>query len=58
MANMALRTICLAYRDLDGSEDIIRQDNKIFRVESENLTFLAIFGIQDTLREGVKEAVL
>jgi Ca2+ transporting ATPase len=45
MATMALRTICVAYRDLDGSEDLSIQDNKIFKVESEKLTFLAILGI-------------
>lgn len=57
MANKGLRTLCLAYRDLNGSEDINKVNGKIYEIESEKLTFLCLLGIMDTLREGVKEAV-
>lgn len=57
MAKKGLRTLCLAYRDLDGSEDLKGMNDKLYRVESQGLTFLAVVGIMDTLREGVKEAV-
>jgi Ca2+ transporting ATPase len=57
MAKKGLRTLCLAYRDLDGTEDLKSMNGKLYNVECQGLTFLCIVGIMDTLREGVKEAV-
>lgn len=57
MAQRGLRILCLAYRDLDGTEDINEVHGKIYRIEKKNLTFTCIIGIMDTLRHGVKEAV-
>lgn len=58
MASNALRTIVLAYRDLDGSENLSTKDDKgVYEVEKNNLTMFAIFGIKDILREEVPRAV-
>ncbi|CAD8172417.1 unnamed protein product [Paramecium octaurelia] len=57
MAKQSLRTICVAYKDLNGSEDLVSNDGKVYEVEKNNLTFLCLLGIMDNLREGVKEAV-
>jgi P-type Ca2+ transporter type 2B len=58
MATRALRTICVAYRDLDGSEDLHSKDDKgVYTVEKKDLTLLCIFGIKDILRQEVPEAV-
>uniref|UniRef100_J3L7P9 Calcium-transporting ATPase n=1 Tax=Oryza brachyantha TaxID=4533 RepID=J3L7P9_ORYBR len=43
----ALRTLCLAYQDVDGGGDI----------PSDGYTLIAVFGIKDPLRPGVREAV-
>lgn len=58
MADNALRTIVLAYRELNGSEDITTKDKLgVFDVETKDLTLFAIFGIKDILREEVPGAV-
>ncbi|KAG8053982.1 hypothetical protein GUJ93_ZPchr0001g31567 [Zizania palustris] len=44
----ALRTLCLAYQDVDGGSDIPSGDG---------YTLIAVFGIKDPLRPGVREAV-
>jgi P-type Ca2+ transporter type 2C len=43
----ALRTLCLAYQDVGAGSD----------VPSDGYTLIAVFGIKDPLRPGVKEAV-
>lgn len=58
MANNALRTICLAYKDLNGSENLDNKDNLgVFDVETKDLTLVAIFGIADIIRPEVPGAV-
>jgi P-type Ca2+ transporter type 2B len=58
MANKALRTIVIAFRDLSGSEDTNTKDEKgVFMIEKSNLTLLAVFGIKDILRQEVTHAV-
>lgn len=76
MAVHALRTLVIAYKDLDGNEGIFHYhcDNKVinidniidletrdetgvYRIEKSGLTMVAIIGIKDILRPGVKEAV-
>uniref|UniRef100_A0A0E0JTF8 Calcium-transporting ATPase n=1 Tax=Oryza punctata TaxID=4537 RepID=A0A0E0JTF8_ORYPU len=42
----ALRTLCLAYQDVDGGD-----------IPNEGYTLIAVFGIKDPLRPGVREAV-
>ena len=38
--------------------DILTKDAKgVFEIEKHDLTLLGVFGIRDTLREGVEEAV-
>ena len=54
MASQALRTVALAYRDV-SEESSKSLDPYIPPLH--NLTLLAIFGIADPLRDGVKEAV-
>ena len=59
MAENALRTIVLAYRDIKDTDDIITKDRLgVFDIETKNLTLLAIFGIKDIVREEVPNAVL
>ncbi|CAD6235005.1 unnamed protein product [Miscanthus lutarioriparius] len=43
----ALRTLCLAYQDVGGASD----------VPGDGYTLIAVFGIKDPLRPGVREAV-
>jgi Ca2+ transporting ATPase len=52
-----MRTLCIAYKDLNGTEDLNKCTNKIYEVESKNLTFFAIVGIMDNLRDNVDKAV-
>ena len=61
-ADQSLRTIGFAYRDFDTwpppeARLLDDQPNEILFEDIKNLTFLGVFGIQDPLRPGVKEAV-
>lgn len=57
----ALRTLSVAYKDLEVNENGEKHDEKTsddkFIVEESGLTLIGIFGIRDTIRVGVKEAV-
>lgn len=54
LANQALRTIALAYKDLPEGQPVGLQDNKgVYEVEKSGLTLLLIMGIKDILREEV-----
>jgi Ca2+ transporting ATPase len=58
MARLGLRTLSIAYRDFDDHELINSVDNNNHPIlESQKLTILALFGIQDPPRDGVREAV-
>lgn len=58
MANKALRTICLAYKELNGSEDLDSKDHLgVYNVEITDLTLIAVFGIADIVRPEVPGAV-
>lgn len=51
MAGRALRTICLAYKDISPREDLVTKDKKgVFNTELHDLTLVAILGIKDILR--------
>ena len=54
-----LRSLYIAYKDISEKEYIncekVDKDNKL--IDQDNLIFLAVFGIKDSLRDGVKEAV-
>eukprot|EP00250_Pteridium_aquilinum_P029769 c40095_g1_i1 orf=53-3082(+) len=50
-ANESLRTLCLAYKDLDSPPEIDEE------LPKRGLTFVGIVGIKDPVRPGVKEAV-
>ena len=61
-ADQSLRTIGFAYCDFDTwpppeARLLDDQPNEILFEDIKNLTFLGVFGIQDPLRPGVKEAV-
>ncbi|KAI9595914.1 hypothetical protein BDF19DRAFT_384846 [Syncephalis fuscata] len=53
-ADKALRTICLAYRDITRSETLKLDDED---APNQNLVCIGIVGIQDPLRDGVVESV-
>lgn len=58
MADNALRTICLAYKDLNGSEDLLKIDEfGVYAVESTDLTLMGVFGIADVIRPEVPGAI-
>lgn len=58
MANNALRTICIAYKELNGNEDLETKDNLgVYDVETKDLTLMGIFGIADIVRPEVPSAV-
>ncbi|KAK7263937.1 hypothetical protein RJT34_31536 [Clitoria ternatea] len=48
-ASEALRTLCIAFNDIEGSSD--------GNIPEDNYTLIAIIGIKDPVRPGVKEAV-
>lgn len=49
----AMRTLALAYIELDESEDVIT-DGKF---NLNNLTFVGVFALRDDIREGVKKSI-
>jgi len=61
-ANQTLRTIAVSYRDFETwpTQDTIMNDTAevTFDDLAKDLTLIAITGIEDPLREGVREAVL
>jgi P-type Ca2+ transporter type 2B len=58
MASLGLRTLSIAYRDLDENEPLDELDKKGHPVlENAGLTILGIFGIYDPPREGVESAI-
>lgn len=58
MADDALRTIGLAYVDMQGGEDLATTDKLgVFDIETKNLTFMGILGIADIIRPEVPLAV-
>ena len=54
-----LRSLYIAYKDITQNEydncEKVDSDNKL--IDQDDLVFLAVFGIRDSLRDGVKEAV-
>lgn len=63
-ARKAYRTIMLAYREMSKDDfDQLMADNNDFQEETdkfvleEDLTAVGLFGIEDPLREGIREAV-
>ena len=54
-----LRTLYIAYKDITEEEynNAKKTNNKGKLIDQYNLVFLCIFGITDSLRDGVKEAV-
>lgn len=51
MAGRALRTICLAYKEISLKEDLVTKDSKgVFDVELHDMTLVAVLGIKDILR--------
>ena len=54
-----LRSLYIAYKDINEKEyndcEKLNSDNKL--IDQYDLVFLAVFGIKDSLRDGVKEAV-
>ena len=58
MASQALRTLCVAFKDLNKGEDIKVKDSRgVFQVEKNDLVLFAVLGIKDILREEVPAAV-
>jgi len=58
MAQMALRTIGIGYRELPINTDLGKPDEYgVFDIEKSGLTMIGIFGIMDVLRDGVGDAV-
>lgn len=61
-ASNALRTICLAYKDLREGEGGHEHDEKadgdpLYKIEKEGLTCICILGIKDIIRPEVPGAV-
>jgi len=58
MADNALRTIVLGYKELKSGDDLTTKDRLgVFDIETKDLTCIAIFGINDILRAEVPDAV-
>ena len=54
-ANNGLRTLCLAYKDLDPTE--VDMDNMSQEMLETDMTMMCIVGIQDPLRDEVPDAI-
>ena len=54
-----LRSLYIAYKDISEYEyeNYEKEDSNGLLIDQDNLIFLAVFGIKDSLRNGVKEAV-
>jgi Ca2+ transporting ATPase len=54
-----MRTLYLCYRDITKEEydNCNNADEKGILIDQKNLTFIGVFGLRDSLRAGVKEAV-
>ena len=54
-----LRSLYIAYKDISENEyeNYDKEDLNGLLIDQDNLIFLAVFGIKDSLRNGVKEAV-
>ena len=51
MAKKALRTICLAYKNIPNSADVTTKDEKgVYNIEKNDLILLAVLGIKDIIR--------
>lgn len=63
MANLALRTIIIAKKKVDGSSFFIilgftdKDDKGVFNIEKTGLTMIGLIGIKDILREEVPGAI-
>lgn len=58
MADNALRTIVLAYKELKDSDEMETKNNLgVYDIETKDLVCISIFGIKDILREEVPGAV-
>jgi len=58
MAKKALRTICVAYKEINGDEDFTTRDEKnVYEIEKSGFILLGVLGIRDILRKEVKDAV-
>lgn len=58
MAQNALRTICLAYKDLNDSEDLSTKDKLgVYDIETKGFTLIFVFGIADVVRPEVPDAI-
>ena len=55
-----LRSLYICYKDITEDEfnncELVDSDNKL--IDQKDMTFIGVFGIKDSLRDGVKEAVL
>ena len=60
MADKALRTISIAYKDVDSidTSEFKNKDSKgVFDVETSGFTLVGVLGIKDILRQEVPAAV-
>ena len=58
MADNALRTIVLAYKDIPENANITNKDQfDVFEIETKDLILAAIFGIYDIVRPEVPKAI-
>lgn len=58
MADQALRTIGLAYKEVQENEDLMtKNEHNVFTVEESDFILLGVLGIKDILRKEVKKAV-
>ena len=58
MANNALRTLALCYKDIDGKLEVGETDDKgVHQIEKSDFILFAVIGVQDVLRDDVAESV-
>jgi Ca2+ transporting ATPase len=57
MANQALRTIVIAYKDCQNDDTNSKDEFGVYNVEKSGLVLLGVLGIKDILRKEVPNAI-
>lgn len=57
MAKQALRTIVIAYKDVNGEDTTSKDDFGVYNCEKKDLILMGVLGIKDILRKEVPDAI-
>ena len=58
MADESLRTLCLAYKQVEPNFSLEKDGNGVYDIEKSNLVLIAIVGVKDVPRPEVPDAII